>query len=94
MPTEPISDYDQTRQKVQNLFATAGGSEKGNPDKAMELLVDLIRQDGSFAGKGLPENGYVYLGHDSGADLRTSVEEKLRGLEKWKDLFADIEFDD
>ncbi|KAL4257641.1 short-chain dehydrogenases/reductases (SDR) family protein [Pleurotus pulmonarius] len=41
--SKPLEDYDVIRAESQKRFASVPGTEKGDPDKAMEVLVDTVR---------------------------------------------------
>ncbi|KAH8831060.1 hypothetical protein DL96DRAFT_1777027 [Flagelloscypha sp. PMI_526] len=92
-PSNPIPDYAPMRQKIDEFFFTIGGTEPGNPDKAMNLLFQFLRQEGPFEGKGFPDNGYVYFGHDSEKNLEEACEANLSSLEKWRGYFKDIDIE-
>ncbi|KAH8831059.1 NAD-P-binding protein [Flagelloscypha sp. PMI_526] len=92
-PSNPIPDYNPTRQKIDESFLSIGGTEPGDPSKAMNLLFQFVRQEGAFEGKGFPENGYVYFGHDSEKNLEEACEANLSSLNAWRGYFKDIDIE-
>ncbi|KAF7377597.1 UBR-type domain-containing protein [Mycena sanguinolenta] len=44
--SNPIDDYEQIRNMSASRFAGVSGTEKGDPAKAMEAVVDVVRGEG------------------------------------------------
>jgi hypothetical protein len=60
------------------------GTEKGDPVKGMEVLVDVVRGEGIFEGRELPF--WLTLGSDAEHDVRERSENIIKSL----DMHADI----
>ncbi|KAK7062728.1 hypothetical protein VNI00_000216 [Paramarasmius palmivorus] len=46
----PIADYDETRTWCAERYQSLDGKQRGNPDKMMNLLVDIVRGEGQASG--------------------------------------------
>lgn len=85
------SVYDNTREAIMNRFTNLAGTEKGDPAKAMNLLVDIVKGEGKAKGKEWPN--LLVLGKDAYADVRMKCEQTMHALEAWEDVATDLEFD-
>lgn len=57
-----IAYYDELRQASIVRFRSIAGTERGDPDKAMEAVVDVVRGEGVARGRPFPR--YLILGDD------------------------------
>ncbi|KAI0691370.1 NAD-P-binding protein [Cytidiella melzeri] len=86
-----IPDYDSLRQTGQSKFSALSGNEKGDPSKAMELLVDVVRGEGKAYGREWPM--WLFLGEDVYRDVRLKCDRVRQSLEEWEDVATtDLEF--
>ncbi|KAH6904256.1 hypothetical protein BKA70DRAFT_1193514 [Coprinopsis sp. MPI-PUGE-AT-0042] len=84
-----LEEYTSLRSQAQQRYASIGGTEPGDPAKAMEVLVDYVRMEGAFAPRGesnlvnmsltptLYNPPTLVLGSQSLADVRAYCEELL-----------------
>lgn len=79
-----IPAYDTMREASIKRFHSIAGTEKGDPDKAMELLVDVVRGEGQAAGRPWPF--YLVLGEDAAANARSRANKVIKDIEGWEDL--------
>ena len=86
-----VSGNDEMRDAAQKRFATVFGSEKGDPVKAMEAVVDTVRGEGVAEGKPWP--GLLVLGGDADRDVRNRCHKTLQVLDEWKDVAENLNFD-
>ncbi|THH29870.1 hypothetical protein EUX98_g4307 [Antrodiella citrinella] len=86
-----IPEYDGLRAAAADKFAAVAGNEKGDPVKAMELLVDVVRGEGRAYGREWPL--WLFMGKDCYRDVRSKCEKVLQTLDTWEDLAMDLEFD-
>ncbi|TFK70267.1 NAD(P)-binding protein [Pluteus cervinus] len=86
-----IADYDTLRHAGHTRFKSISGTEKGDPDKAMEAVVDVVRGEGLAAGKPWP--GVLILGNDAAADVRAKSQGTLDLLDSWQDITCKVNFD-
>ncbi|THU82516.1 NAD(P)-binding protein [Dendrothele bispora CBS 962.96] len=92
-----IPDYDAMRNKVLSAFKAIDGKQKGDPDKGVELVVDVVRGEG----KALKADGtlrewpiYLPLGGDSMQDIRNKCTLMLKTVDQWADVTSTVEFDE
>lgn len=86
-----IPDYDDLRNRARAVFAAVPGKERGDPDKAVVALADIIRGEG--VAKGRPWPKYLMLGDDADLAVRTKCNLMLQVLEEWKDVTKGVNFD-
>ena len=83
--------YDDMRNAGMARFAQIAGHEKGDPAKAMELLVDVVKGEGRAAGREWPL--WLVMGRDAYADVRAKTHKLLATMDAWEDVATDLEFD-
>ncbi|KAJ4475182.1 hypothetical protein C8J55DRAFT_606985 [Lentinula edodes] len=82
-----ISDYDDLRAACTKRFAGIAGHEPGDPVKAMEALVDVVRGEGVAVGKKWPEPGTsLLLGNDAERDFYKRFEKLKAAVSEWTDV--------
>ncbi|KIM38502.1 hypothetical protein M413DRAFT_447730 [Hebeloma cylindrosporum] len=87
----PIPAYDRMRNASKTRFGAVAGTEKGDPDKAVEVIVDVVRGEG--VAKGRPWPGYLVLGEDAEVDVRNKCKKVLDVLDEWVDVARGVNFD-
>lgn len=86
-----IHDYTSMRDDCVDQYPRIPGTEKGDPYKAMDALVDVVRGEGVANGRGLPP--YLFLGTDAEADIQTKIKKVLDTLDEWHDITCGVSFD-
>ncbi|KAG6856147.1 hypothetical protein H0H87_007052 [Tephrocybe sp. NHM501043] len=86
-----IAVNDPIREASMSKFKSIAGTEKGDPDKAMEAVVDIVRGEGVAAGRPWP--GLLVLGEDAERDVRDKCNKVLKALDDWKDVTCGVNFD-
>ncbi|ESK86949.1 short-chain dehydrogenase reductase sdr [Moniliophthora roreri MCA 2997] len=86
----PIPDYDEIRQWCAQRYRSLEGKQRGDPDKMMRLLVDVVRGEGQAAGREFPL--YLPLGQDVEDAITRKSERMLDVVNKWKDLTSNMNF--
>jgi len=87
-----IPAYDDLREVTIQQFGSVAGSEKGDPDKAMEVVVDVVRGEGKAKGK--PWSLYLALGDDADANIRQRSMKLLNHVDQWGDVIKSVNFDE
>lgn len=87
-----IPAYDSLRTASKARFESVGGTEKGDPDKAVKAIVDVVNGEGVAEGRPWP--GYLILGQDAEADVKAKCTKVLSVLDAWSDVARDVNFDD
>lgn len=80
------------RAKAEKSFTSVAGTEKGDPDKAMEVVVDVVKGEGKASGREWPL--YLALGEDSERDIRAKVGKLVRHVDEWGDVIRSVKFDE
>jgi hypothetical protein len=86
----PIEEYDSLRRSAMTRFASIPGREPGDPDKAVEVIVDVVRGEG--VAKGRPWPDYLFLGDDAEAAVRAKCSKFLKVLDEWADVTRNVSF--
>ncbi|KAJ7444571.1 hypothetical protein B0H11DRAFT_1825279 [Mycena galericulata] len=87
----PLADYDKLRALSLERFNALHGTEKGDPAKAMEVVVDVVRGEG--VARGRPWPGTLVLGEDAENDLRAKTKRALDNLDAWSDVIRGVSLD-
>ena len=87
-----IAAYDAMREATKLRILSLPGSEKGDPDKAMEAVVDVVKGQGVANGKPWPF--YLVLGEDANIDVGIKCRKVLGALDEWKDVTQSMNFDE
>ncbi|KAJ7485556.1 hypothetical protein FB451DRAFT_1337677 [Mycena latifolia] len=89
--SNPIEAYDGARRESMDFYAARDGTQVGDPDKAMEAVVDVVRGEG--AAKGKPWPGYLLLGKDADRDVRAKCKIMTEHLDEWSEVVRGVDFD-
>ena len=85
-----VSDYAAMHSALQAGVAAADGNQPGDPAKAAERIVDVVRKEGMAAGKEMPFR--LPLGRDSMEKVRNKCVKTLKIIEEWEDLITSTDF--
>lgn len=61
-------------------------NQQGDPEKAVQITIDLVRKEGCAAGKIIPLR--FPLGSDCTKVIKEKCEETLKLLEDWEDVMT------
>ncbi|KAL0565688.1 hypothetical protein V5O48_016333 [Marasmius crinis-equi] len=86
----PISDYNAMRDRCIEIFNATEGRQPGDPDKAVEVIVDVVRGDGKAVGK--PWTVHLPLGKDAVGDVRVKCGKVLEAVDVWEVEVGDLGF--
>ncbi|KAF8201220.1 hypothetical protein K438DRAFT_640943 [Mycena galopus ATCC 62051] len=86
-----IADYDEVRTASAARFGSLLGTEKGDPAKAMEAVVDVVR--GENWARGLPWPGRLVLGEDAERDVRAKCKRVLDNLDDVQVRLGSVSFE-
>lgn len=81
---EPIEDYKDVRGAVEQFVQGINGNQPGDPKKAVEIMLDVVKGEGVAQGKALPER--LPLGQDCLATFRKRAENNLAISNDWEDV--------
>ena len=89
---ETIPDYDAIRQATIAKYDSQHGKQPGDPVKAMNAVVDVVRGEGLAAGRKMPL--WLLLGVDAEENLRERFATRSKNLEEWLDVTRSTKVDD
>ncbi|KAJ3999210.1 hypothetical protein F5050DRAFT_1041619 [Lentinula boryana] len=81
-----IPEYDFLREKALAGAGSLHGNQPGDPVKAVELVVDVVRGEGKAKGRKFPR--YLPLGSNAGQAIREKTEMMKSVLEEWGDIIG------
>ncbi|KAJ7742683.1 hypothetical protein DFH07DRAFT_836082 [Mycena maculata] len=88
----PIAAYDDTRRENLSSYSARDGAQMGDPAKAMEAVVDVVRGEGAAKGKPWPR--YLLLGKDADRDVRAKCKIMTEHLDEWREVVTGVDFED
>ncbi|PCH40733.1 NAD(P)-binding protein [Wolfiporia cocos MD-104 SS10] len=86
-----IPAYDALREGAMSSFQAVSKHARGDPAKAMEVLVDVVRGEGAAKGRELPL--YLMLGNVTYTHVREHCDRLLKTLDEWEDVAKELDFD-
>ena len=86
----PIADYDKLRAACIVEYKSLPGTYNGDPDKAAEAIVDVVRGEGVAKGRPWPE--YIFLGEGAEDAVRGKCSKVLKVLDEWVDVTRNVHF--
>ncbi|KAJ4467251.1 hypothetical protein J3R30DRAFT_3663275 [Lentinula aciculospora] len=92
VPTNPDPAYDSLRARVQASLQALDMNQNGDPDKAVEVMVDVVRGEGQAEAKEWPL--YLPLGKDANRDIETKCEKMLGVVKNWREVTDRLDIDE
>ncbi|KAJ3887026.1 NAD(P)-binding protein [Lentinula edodes] len=92
VPTDPDPAYDSLRARIQANLEALDLNQSGDPDKAVEVIVDAVRGEGQAEGKEWPL--YLPLGRDANKDIETKCVKMLTAVKDWKEVTDYLDIDE
>lgn len=87
----PIADYDPIRNAVAEFVQHIDGNQPGDPKKAVEIMIDVVRGEGKAEGKAMPER--LPLGPDCLMTMRKRCVSNLAICNEWEDVIRSTDYD-
>ncbi|KAF9445505.1 NAD(P)-binding protein [Macrolepiota fuliginosa MF-IS2] len=85
-----IEDYRPMSEKADAALQAYNGKQPGDPEKAVEVIVDLVRGEGASKGKAFPRS--LVLGSDCFKTVKQESEMVLSNIEEWKEITIGTDF--
>ncbi|KXN91710.1 hypothetical protein AN958_12562 [Leucoagaricus sp. SymC.cos] len=85
-----IEAYKLVTEPAEAVIEMSDGKQPGDPQKAAEIIVDLVRGEGVAKGKPWPR--FLALGPDSYAMIKEELRKASEALEEWKDVSSSTNF--
>ncbi|KAJ4301947.1 hypothetical protein N0V90_004043 [Kalmusia sp. IMI 367209] len=82
--SDPIEDYREVRNAVTQFVQGINGNQPGDPKKAVEIILDVVKDEGVAQGKDLPER--LPLGPDCLMTLRKKAVNNLAICDEWEEV--------
>ena len=79
-----IKEYQEVDQKTKAFFLSINGKQPNDPDRGMEVVVDVVRGEGRAAGRPFPL--WLALGADAVSGIRAKATRILESLDANEDL--------
>lgn len=86
----PLPAYDNIRTASLEKMGSIRDAIKGDPQKAMEVVVDVVRGEGVAKGREWPT--YLILGEDAEVDIRNKIGKIAKALDDWQDVIRSVNF--
>ncbi|KAJ3561501.1 hypothetical protein NP233_g10157 [Leucocoprinus birnbaumii] len=86
-----IPEYEPLRTKARAIHASIPGNERGDPNKAANAIIDVVRGEGVAKGREWPN--YLVLGSDAELAIRNKCNVMFNVLDKWGDVTRGVSFD-
>ncbi|KAF9494389.1 NAD(P)-binding protein [Pleurotus eryngii] len=84
----PLPAYDIIRTASLEKLGSIRDAIKGDPQKAMEVVVDVVRGEGVAKGREWPT--YLILGEDAEVDIRNKIGKIAKALDDWQDVIRSV----
>ncbi|KAH7067879.1 oxidoreductase,short chain dehydrogenase-like protein [Paraphoma chrysanthemicola] len=84
-----IGDYKSVIDEKYAMFKGYDGLQPGDPQKAVERVVDTVKGEGLAKGKALPPT--LYLGGDVIAQARKRFEDQLALIKEWEEVGSGLD---
>ncbi|ESK94776.1 serine 3-dehydrogenase [Moniliophthora roreri MCA 2997] len=85
-----IQDYNEVTGEYEAALQAYNNKQPGDPLKAAEVMVDVVRGEGVAEGKTFSNN--IQLGSDCYEVAKAECEKALSRLEEWKDVSLSTDF--
>ncbi|KAF8510258.1 hypothetical protein JB92DRAFT_3083634 [Gautieria morchelliformis] len=89
--TGKVPEYAKLRAVANEAFQITNGAENGDPKKAANAIVDVVRAEGVAEGRSLPDT--LFTGSDALRDVRAKCRAVLETLDEWEDVAISIDVD-
>ncbi|KAJ7660293.1 hypothetical protein DFH06DRAFT_1044022 [Mycena polygramma] len=87
----PLPDYDDMRAAAAERYKKGHRMLKGDPAKAMEAVVDVVRGEGKAAGRPWPM--FFILGDLGVLGVTEKCDQILGLMDEWRDVSTGLDFD-
>jgi hypothetical protein len=86
-----FADYDKPRKAMRELFKNPNPRFPGDPSKAMNVLADVVRDEGKAKGKPWPL--YLPLGKEAEEAIQSKSKIMQKVLDIWGAIIRDTRLD-
>lgn len=79
------------RELIQSKLEALDLKQSGDPDKAVEVIVDVVRGEGTAKGRNW--SLYLPLGREANGDLEAKCETMLNTVKEWRNVTDHLDID-
>ncbi|KAF2655313.1 NAD(P)-binding protein [Lophiostoma macrostomum CBS 122681] len=87
-----VGDYDALRDGVAEYLENINGKQPGDPEKAVRIIIDVVKGEGVAEGKEKPER--LPIGEDALDDMTKKYTAGLKICQDWEATIGHTEFDE
>lgn len=85
-----FTEYEDMHNALIQGTRAFSGRQQGDPHKAVEIIIDVIKQEGKATGKGIPPK--LPLGSDAVSTMRKKCTDILKLLGEWEEISSSTDF--
>ena len=90
--TSTVPEYADLSKTLVDALAKDDQAQRGDPVKLVEIILDLVRQEGVAKGREIPFR--LPLGVDVYDDIKAKCEETLKLLKEWEPTIRSTDHED
>lgn len=91
-PSSAIGDYSELSNIVNGFVGKMNGNQPGDPQKAVTIMIDIVKGEGVGEGKEMPER--LPIGPDILEKIRARYTNYLKVCDKWETVIKSTDLDD
>ncbi|PBK86430.1 NAD(P)-binding protein [Armillaria gallica] len=85
-----IDDYKEITEKIESVLQASNGTQLGNPEKGVQIMLDVVRGEGLAKGKEFPKS--LLMGSDTFAVVQDKIQGYLKLQEEWESVSKSTDF--
>jgi hypothetical protein len=86
-----VDVYKDTNNMIFSFLDQADNNQPGDPDKAVNIMIDIVKKEGVAEGKTEPLR--LPLGKDALSTLRNKYTKYLELVNEWEDVITSTDYD-
>lgn len=86
-----VDIYKEMNDMIYGFLGQANQKQPGDPEKAVDIMVDVVKREGVAKGKTEPLR--LPIGKDALATLRNKYEKYLELVKEWEDVITSTDYD-
>ena len=86
-----VDAYTDLNNMISGFLSQANSYQPGDPEKAVSIMIDVVKQEGVAKGKTVPLR--LPLGKDALATLRNKYEKYLELCREWEDVIVSTDLE-
>ncbi|SJL13117.1 related to ketoreductases [Armillaria ostoyae] len=85
-----IDDYREITEKVESGLQASNGTQLGNPEKGVQIMLNVVRGEGVAQGKEFPKS--LLMGSDTFAVVQDKIQGYLKLQKEWESVSKSTDF--